>query len=191
MSRVYGKRDDEHLPAYKMVFHYLLHLKASIDDCGPCWTFWQYPMERLCEILQPLVRSRLHPYTNLVNNITTLDRFNYIHFLPDVRERVFPPKEDRIYTQDQVFSSEENLEQLWFPSSTYKLHDGQNNTDRELLHLKRYYQATSDFLDEEVIFIILLIRVFLYIHIHFYFSTSVSLLILGIVFLVYVPGMVI
>lgn len=136
-----------------MVFHYLLHVKASIDDCGPCWTFWQYPMERLCGILQPLVRSRLHPYTNLVNNILTIDRFNYIRFLPEVCARLFPPKEDRVYKENQIFSFGENSEQLWFPSSTYRLHDGEENTDRELLHLKRYY-ATNNFLTKEVMLLI-------------------------------------
>jgi len=154
MFSIYGKHDDKHLSAYKMVFHYLLHVEASISDCGPCWTFWQYPMERLCGILQPPVHSRLHPYTNLVNNILTIDRFNHICFLPDVCERVFPPKEDRVYKEDQVFSLEENSEQLWFPSSTYRLHNGENNTDRELLHLRSYYRATNDFLVKEVILLI-------------------------------------
>ncbi|CAG8612899.1 466_t:CDS:2 [Ambispora gerdemannii] len=88
---IYGKRDDKYLPAYKMVFHYLLHVETSISDCGPCWTFWQYPIERLCGILQSL-----------------------------------------------------------FPSSTYRLYDGEENTDRELLHLRRYYQATNDFLVKEL-----------------------------------------
>ncbi len=104
-------------------------------------------MERLCGMLQPLVRFRLHPYTNVVNNILTIDRFNYIRFFPDVCTRIFPPKEDRVYEENQVFSLEENSEQLWFPSSTYRLCDG----DLELRHLKKYYQATNDFLAKEVL----------------------------------------
>src|SRR2546423_3396243 len=92
MFSIYGKRDDEHLPAYKIVFHYLLHVKASINDCSPCWTFWQYPMERICGILQPLVQSHLHSYINLVNNILIMDRFHYIHFLPEIYDRLFRPK---------------------------------------------------------------------------------------------------
>ncbi|CAG8854095.1 21603_t:CDS:2, partial [Gigaspora margarita] len=52
--RDYAKKDISRLPAFKMVFHYLLHVQESIRDCGPCWTFWQYPIERLCGMLQPM-----------------------------------------------------------------------------------------------------------------------------------------
>src|SRR3954452_19060509 len=52
-----------------MSYHYLLHVADSIKNCGPCWTWWQYPMEHMCGMLLPLVRSRLHPYVNLANNI--------------------------------------------------------------------------------------------------------------------------
>ena len=59
-----------------------------------------------------------------------------------------------MYKEDQVFSLEENSEQLWFPSSTYRLHNGENNTDRELLRLRSYYRAMNDFLVKEVILLI-------------------------------------
>jgi len=149
--RNYGKRDRTRLPAYKMVFHYLLHMKKSIQDCGPCWTFWQYPMERLCGMLQPLVRSRLHPYTNLVNNISMWETFNHIHFLPDVRDEIFPVEQVRAYEEDKVFGKEDS-EQLWFPSCHYMLKDNRHcgqNTHQEMSDLRNFYIANVRKIDDD------------------------------------------
>ncbi|EXX65559.1 hypothetical protein RirG_132090 [Rhizophagus irregularis DAOM 197198w] len=57
------------LSVMKVCFHYILHVADSIQDTGPCWSTWQFPMERTCGMLQPLAKSRLHPYKNLTNNI--------------------------------------------------------------------------------------------------------------------------
>ena len=149
--RNYGKRDRTRLPAYKMVFHYLLHMKKSIQDCGPCWTFWQYPMERLCGMLQPLVRSRLHPYTNLVNNISMWETFNHIHFLLDVRDEIFPVEQVRAYEEDKVFGKEDS-EQLWFPSCHYTLKDNRHcgqNTHQEMSDLRNFYIANVGEIDDD------------------------------------------
>ena len=64
-----------------ILFYYLLHIADCIADCSPCWSFWQYPMERLYGILLPLVYSRLYPYKNLTNNVLLLERFNYLIFV--------------------------------------------------------------------------------------------------------------
>ncbi|RGB25850.1 hypothetical protein C1646_631813, partial [Rhizophagus diaphanus] len=48
----------------------LLHIKKSIQETGPPWVTWQFLIERLCGMLIPLVHSRQHPYTNLINQIT-------------------------------------------------------------------------------------------------------------------------
>ena len=50
-------------------FHYLLHVAESIEDFGPCRGYWQFPMERMCGMLIPLVKSQIHPYANLWNNL--------------------------------------------------------------------------------------------------------------------------
>ncbi|GET66787.1 hypothetical protein GLOIN_2v1644898 [Rhizophagus irregularis DAOM 181602=DAOM 197198] len=42
----------------------------SIKYCGPSWTHWQFPMERVCGILQPLIKSKIKPYSNLANMLT-------------------------------------------------------------------------------------------------------------------------
>ena len=49
--------------------HALLHVADGIQDCGPVWAYWAFPMERYCAILQRAVqKSRRHPYA-------TLDKF--------------------------------------------------------------------------------------------------------------------
>ncbi|CAG8691071.1 6283_t:CDS:2, partial [Gigaspora rosea] len=39
----------------------------SIFETGPPWATWQFPMERLCGMLIPLVHSQQNPYVNLIN----------------------------------------------------------------------------------------------------------------------------
>ncbi|PKB97895.1 hypothetical protein RhiirA5_254670, partial [Rhizophagus irregularis] len=53
----------------------LLHVADSIKYCGPSWTHWQFPMERVCGILQPLIKSKIKPYSNLANMLTLLQQF--------------------------------------------------------------------------------------------------------------------
>ncbi|CAG8561309.1 19284_t:CDS:10, partial [Gigaspora rosea] len=97
--------------------------KFEKTDCGPCWTFWQFPMERLCGILQTLVQSRIFPYDNLANNILILDQFNHLYFISSLREQVFPQEISPIYSNNQVFALPNSSEEFWFPSCQYKLVD--------------------------------------------------------------------
>ncbi|CAB5203816.1 unnamed protein product [Rhizophagus irregularis] len=75
----------ERLPAFLISFHYLLHVIDSIEDFSPCRGFWQFPMERFCGMLIPLVSSRKLPYVNLFNNVLMQERFKvysnelYVH----------------------------------------------------------------------------------------------------------------
>ena len=79
----------ERLPAFLISFHYLLHVIDSIEDFGPCRGFWQFPMERFCGMLIPLVSSRKLPYVNLFNNVLMQERFKYLQLLPIYNEKVF------------------------------------------------------------------------------------------------------
>ncbi|PKC02802.1 hypothetical protein RhiirA5_453123, partial [Rhizophagus irregularis] len=53
----------------------LLHIADSIYNTGSGWATWQYPIERLCGMLLPLVCSMQHPYTILQNQITMWTQF--------------------------------------------------------------------------------------------------------------------
>src|ERR1051325_8350947 len=50
---------------------------------------WQYPMERLCGMLLPLVRSMQHPYTNLRNQITMWIQFSHLQYKSEINQKVF------------------------------------------------------------------------------------------------------
>ena len=104
-------------------FHYILHVFDSIIDCGPCWTFWQYPMERLCGMLLPLVHSKLHPYRNLTNNIILAEKFNHLFFLSssitDKLDNSFALIKN--YSNYKVFALDDKDEELYWPSKKYTL----------------------------------------------------------------------
>jgi len=73
----------------------LLHVADSIEDFGPCRGFWQFPMERLCGMLIPLINSRKLPYINLNNNVLLQERFKYLRFLPIFNKKVFSNFEEK------------------------------------------------------------------------------------------------
>jgi hypothetical protein len=114
-------------------FHYLLHISECIEDCGPCWCFWQYPMERLCGILLPLVHSRLHPYKNLTNNILLSERFNHLIFVyPSLSERLNETS-IKTYSENKVFSLNTQIEEFYWPKKDCNL------TSFEFRQLKLFY----------------------------------------------------
>jgi len=48
----------------------LLDVVDNVRTCGPAWSFWQFPVERLISTLTPLIKSRRYPYASLVNALT-------------------------------------------------------------------------------------------------------------------------
>ena|SRR5437762_4004729 len=61
-------------------FHLLLHLHESISDCGPVWVFWQFPCDRVCGMLKPMVRNRSMANRNLSLAILYREQFNHLPF---------------------------------------------------------------------------------------------------------------
>ncbi|CAG8642442.1 45451_t:CDS:10, partial [Gigaspora margarita] len=57
-EKEYLQNDSRWLLAALISYHYLLHIAASIRNTGPAWSTWQYPMERLCGMLLPLLFAR-------------------------------------------------------------------------------------------------------------------------------------
>jgi hypothetical protein len=114
----------------------LLHVAYSIRQCGPSWTHWQYPMEHLVGILQPMVNSHFHPYTNLVNNILLLEQFNHLKYIFDYcNDKDFK----KITSGDKVFyQTNDDGEELWWPTKYYTF----NSTSLEFKHLLRWYQES-------------------------------------------------
>src|SRR6185369_394057 len=108
IAREYLQNKPERLPAALISYHYLLHISTSIRNTGPAWATWQYPMERLCGMLLPLVRSKQHPYTNLRNQITTWTRFSYLQYKTEVNHKIFGKGPEKIlnYSENRVFAIE-------------------------------------------------------------------------------------
>ena len=120
----------------RISFHYLLHIADCIIDCGPCGNFWQYPMERLCGMLLPLIHSRLHPYQNLTNNILLAEKFNHLTFVSSLND-IFSKnsKLPKQYSLEKVYVLKNKCEELYWPSINYDL----NVT--EFGQLKHFYSS--------------------------------------------------
>lgn len=129
-----------------MSFHYLLHVADSIKNCGPCWVSWQYPMERMCGMLLPLVHSKLHPYINLANNIMLMEKINYLPYIAPAFNQIFKKNNLKdIWPLHKVFSLEDYDEELYFPSIIYNL---ENTELRKLIH---FYSAILGIPKENVV----------------------------------------
>jgi len=62
----YAKIDQEDRSnIFLITFHYLLHMVECIEDFSSYRGYWQFPMERICGMLIPLVKSQIHSYANL------------------------------------------------------------------------------------------------------------------------------
>src|SRR5687767_2632779 len=103
----------------KLCFHYLLHVVDSIKNTGPCWATWQFPMERVCGMLLPLAKSRIHPYKNIINNVYLMELINY---LPYRHQQIFLPKlPSKKYAKHLVYSDENYQEEFYFPTKKHTL----------------------------------------------------------------------
>ena len=117
----------------------MLHVAESIEDFGPYREYWQFPMERMCGMLIPLVKSQIHPYKSLWNNIILNERFNHLKFNEDYKEIFEEEEEEKEYPSHRVFSSSLYEEyELYSPSKKYNL------TNAELKMLKETYAAIFD-----------------------------------------------
>ncbi len=111
----------------------------SIEDFGPCRGYWQFPMERMCGMLIPLVKSQIHPYANLWNNLILNERFNHLKYKTKIYEQIFSQKEEKEWPTHRVFSSSLYEEfELYSPSKKYTL------STTELKKLKEIYSAIYD-----------------------------------------------
>lgn len=138
--REYIQNNSNYLPAALISYHYLLHIATSIRNTGPAWATWQYPMERLCGMLLPVVHSRLHPYTNLRNQITMWTRFSHLQYNSQVNQKIFGNKtrEAPDYSESRVFTLDGAEEELYSPSRKYHM------DPTEMRRLRAYYATELD-----------------------------------------------
>lgn len=59
----------------------------------------------MCGMLLPLVNSRQKPYENLANNLSILEKFNYLKYLPKSSEDFQKSAITQVWKSNQVFGS--------------------------------------------------------------------------------------
>ncbi|CAB4397327.1 unnamed protein product [Rhizophagus irregularis] len=90
-------------------------------------------------MLIPLVKSQLHPYANLWNNLVLCERFNFLKYNREICEYIFPQEEEKKWPPHIVFASSLYEEyELYSPSKKYIL------IPLELKKLKETYSAIYD-----------------------------------------------
>jgi hypothetical protein len=62
-------------------------------------------MERMCGMLIPLVKSQIHPYANLWNNLILNERLNCLKYKTKLYERIFPQRQEKEWASHIVFTS--------------------------------------------------------------------------------------
>src|SRR6266498_5181592 len=60
-------------------------------------------MERVCDMLIPLVKSQKHPYASLWNNILLNERFNHLKYKTEFYDQIFSQKEEKEWLSHRVF----------------------------------------------------------------------------------------
>jgi len=130
---------EEQTNVFLITFHYLLHMTESIKDFGPCRGYWQFPMERMCGMLILLVKSQIHPYANLWNNLILNERFNHLKYKTKFYKYIFPDEKEKEWPSHRVYTSSLYEEyEFYSPSKKYVL------TSTELKKLKEAYSAIYD-----------------------------------------------
>ena len=80
-ERLYYQKDPKRLSVCTVNIHYLTHLAAHIQDCGPARYWWQFPMERYCGIIKPMGRSKVQLNASIANAVVTAEMLHHAQFL--------------------------------------------------------------------------------------------------------------
>ena len=89
---LYFGGDPQRLPVCAVDVHYLLHLPLYIRDCGPSRYWWQFPMERLNDILKPKTRSKSQLSTGAANALMIAEHINHMEFIRPEPVKARPTK---------------------------------------------------------------------------------------------------
>lgn len=73
-EKITGATEENPSPC-KLMIHALLHVVRCLIDCGPAFTFWQFPTERLLGILGNFIHSKKNPGVNLKKNLQVLQDY--------------------------------------------------------------------------------------------------------------------
>ncbi|KAI4520294.1 hypothetical protein K525DRAFT_203997 [Schizophyllum commune Loenen D] len=85
-EKIYYQHDTRRVSACPLTVHALLHIADSIEEMGPVWCYWAFPMERYCGTLSPAIKSRRFPYASLDRHVVEcaqLEQINAIYNTAD------------------------------------------------------------------------------------------------------------
>ncbi|KAL1921474.1 uncharacterized protein VTP21DRAFT_11190 [Calcarisporiella thermophila] len=137
--REYSGQSFEYLSAHRISLHYILHVADSILQHGPPWAYWQFPMERYCGMIGQYVRSRVHPYTSLANQLKIRGQLNHIRYLPSFASRSFTAKKPcATWVKKNILALKDRPEELYWPRKQYELNK------LEYRRLKQHYAYILD-----------------------------------------------
>ncbi|GET04964.1 transposase domain-containing protein [Rhizophagus clarus] len=117
-----------------LIMFYNYYENENIEYSGPCWAYWQFPIERLCGMLIPMVYSKLRPYTSLSNNLTLLDQLNHLQYTKEGKSIISNSECQKKWTLKQVYKAVEDYdEEFYWPLCDYILNE------KESKALQKFY----------------------------------------------------
>jgi hypothetical protein len=90
IPRYYYNHDPLRVSTCPITVHALLHIASSIQEMGPVWAYWAFPMERFCGDILPNIRSRRYPYKSIDHYVSARAHLSQIKLLYNLhRELTF------------------------------------------------------------------------------------------------------
>jgi hypothetical protein len=86
-SHYYQNKPDR-LRACTLPLHSLLHIADDIENMGPIWCYWAFPMERFCGALARANKSRRFPYIGLNRNVLQVAQLAQIKLIYGLTNRL-------------------------------------------------------------------------------------------------------
>ena len=94
-------------------------------------------MERMCGMLQPIIKSKINPYSNLANTLTLLQQFYLLPFFT-ISKSIFKEDLPKQWNSERVFGNIEGYdEEFYSPSVRYSLPKEEYN------HLIKFYKGRN------------------------------------------------
>jgi len=94
-------------------------------------------MERMCGMLQPIIKSKINPYSNLANTITLLQQFYLLQFF-SISRSIFKEDLPKQWNSERVFGNIEGYDKEFYsPSVRYSLPKEEYN------HLIKFYKGRN------------------------------------------------
>ena len=141
-EKFYYQYDELRISACFLTFHLLLHLHESILDCGPAWVFWQFPCERMCGMLKPMIKNRSKASRNLSLKILYQEQFNHLPLATPSWKH--PPRHQILASSNYTNDIDGHTYSFLRPRIYAKL------LPEEITHLVKYYTNILSCIPREI-----------------------------------------